>query len=961
MTTLISYAQNFEDVMLWRALKHVENGFYIDLGAQDPIVDSVSLAFHERGWKGIHVEPTPHYAHLLRAQRPGDMVIEAAVGNEGDMLTFFEIPDSGISTADPQIAQQHRDRGFEIREITVPCIRLSSIFKTCGKHDIHWLKIDVEGFERSAITSWGKATARPWIVVVESTLPMTQTESYQSWEPLLLRRGYTPVYFDGLNRYYVSSEKAELKEAFNAPPNVFDGFSVSGTASSALHHYLVPRHAAELRAVSAQFQDAKSEAEALRQTLAASEACHGEQLRQSLAQIDTQRQEVLHTEQAHQSKISALQSKVMQTSALLIAEKDEFAGAIQGAQYEALRSAQALATREQGFSTRVAAREKAHRDDIAVLQLELTRTSGLIIAVKDENAGLLRATHQQMLSSAQALAAHEKETGARFLVQEQEFRKSLSAAQAEIVSFTNSLAAERDQNAILLLGLRRELINAEESLLGSEQRNQDEARRIAMRERQLGEKLVARADAFSALQSETKHEQAALRQEIETLRENAAQVMRSHQQREHDLLNEVNAGNAKLTLLEHAQARLMHDLQGQIAQSAGTNAQLHKMLFAARQEQEALQRTLSWRLTSPFRAISQRLKRNSGSDLASDVESGARSNLLFSGIPEGAPKTLPIVASPDQLQKALMSSVDTSRNSPTNTAGVQNLAELFSLEGEQFIAGAYVTLLKRSPDSSGSKFYLDRLLAGVAKIQILNEIGSSAEAQRSGLLNLAELLSLDCNQFVECAYYALLKRLPDSSGGKFYVGQLLKGVAKVQILDEIGASEEARCLGVMVPGLQVAIRQHRRARRPFRGLFVRLLSGVEGCSASEIRLRSIEQQFFLLNQHADARLDHLSQCMSELQRVIVQFGQQSMTAAQLAGARFDHLEQSMSDLQDVIVQQVQQSMATAQNTVNETPVALDVTTPPIMEPENFNELPARARDIYKKLRVAAARHVGRIS
>ena len=41
--TFISYAQNFEDVMLWRALKHVEKGFYVDVGAQDPVVDSVSL------------------------------------------------------------------------------------------------------------------------------------------------------------------------------------------------------------------------------------------------------------------------------------------------------------------------------------------------------------------------------------------------------------------------------------------------------------------------------------------------------------------------------------------------------------------------------------------------------------------------------------------------------------------------------------------------------------------------------------------------------------------------------------------------------------------------------------------------------------------------------------------------------------------------------------------------------
>ncbi len=38
-----SYAQNFEDVMLWRALKHVSNGYYIDIGAQDPSIDSVSL------------------------------------------------------------------------------------------------------------------------------------------------------------------------------------------------------------------------------------------------------------------------------------------------------------------------------------------------------------------------------------------------------------------------------------------------------------------------------------------------------------------------------------------------------------------------------------------------------------------------------------------------------------------------------------------------------------------------------------------------------------------------------------------------------------------------------------------------------------------------------------------------------------------------------------------------------
>jgi hypothetical protein len=46
-----SYAQNFEDVLLWAALKDVNSGFYIDIGVQDPEKDSVSLAFYEKGWR----------------------------------------------------------------------------------------------------------------------------------------------------------------------------------------------------------------------------------------------------------------------------------------------------------------------------------------------------------------------------------------------------------------------------------------------------------------------------------------------------------------------------------------------------------------------------------------------------------------------------------------------------------------------------------------------------------------------------------------------------------------------------------------------------------------------------------------------------------------------------------------------------------------------------------------------
>ena len=85
----ISYAQNFEDVILNRALKHVDRGAYIDIGANDPVIHSVSLAFYQRGWRGVHVEPMPSYADALRTARPDETTIQAAVSSSAEPITFF--------------------------------------------------------------------------------------------------------------------------------------------------------------------------------------------------------------------------------------------------------------------------------------------------------------------------------------------------------------------------------------------------------------------------------------------------------------------------------------------------------------------------------------------------------------------------------------------------------------------------------------------------------------------------------------------------------------------------------------------------------------------------------------------------------------------------------------------------------------------------------------------------------
>jgi FkbM family methyltransferase len=253
----ISYSQNFEDVMLWRALKHINNGFYIDIGAQDPVIDSVSLLFYENGWRGVHIEPSSQYSKMIRMARPDEVVEQVAIGNETGNLLFYEFNDTGLSTADPIIAKDHINAGHQATVTEIPVISLDSIFEKYIETAIHWLKIDVEGMEKSVLQSWKFSICRPWILIIESTKPLSQEENQEEWESLVLEKCYSFAYFDGLNRFYIHSDHLYLLPFFKTPPNIFDGFMLSGFASQPFYQLIGKR--AQLSEEKAQKAEAKAQ------------------------------------------------------------------------------------------------------------------------------------------------------------------------------------------------------------------------------------------------------------------------------------------------------------------------------------------------------------------------------------------------------------------------------------------------------------------------------------------------------------------------------------------------------------------------------------------------------------------------------------------------------------------------------------------------------------------------------
>jgi FkbM family methyltransferase len=204
----------------------VPEGFYIDVGAYLPREDSVTLAFYERGWCGLNVEPNPEPYNQLRAERPRDINVKVALSDKPGVSTMNVFPGTGLSTLEPLVA---RERSWEGREPIPGMVEVETLGELWARHipdsrDVHFLKVDVEGHERQVLLGNDWSTHRPWIVVVESTRPQSTEESHHEWEMILTEAGYLFVYGDGLNRFYLANEHQELRDRFRHPPNFFDNF-----------------------------------------------------------------------------------------------------------------------------------------------------------------------------------------------------------------------------------------------------------------------------------------------------------------------------------------------------------------------------------------------------------------------------------------------------------------------------------------------------------------------------------------------------------------------------------------------------------------------------------------------------------------------------------------------------------------------------------------------------------------
>lgn len=211
---LVSYAQNREDIILSGFFKDIKNGFYVDVGANDPEKDSVTKLFYDRGWSGVNIEPIKFYYEKLQQQRPRDINLNVGIANNEKALSFREYyRANGLSTFSEKMVNDYDvnpdNNTNKYKDYSVRVYPLKKIFKDYKINKINFLKVDVEGFEYEVLISNDWARYRPQVICVEAN------HVQEKWNKILTNNNYRLVFFDGLNEYYIDNESPDYVKSFS--------------------------------------------------------------------------------------------------------------------------------------------------------------------------------------------------------------------------------------------------------------------------------------------------------------------------------------------------------------------------------------------------------------------------------------------------------------------------------------------------------------------------------------------------------------------------------------------------------------------------------------------------------------------------------------------------------------------------------------------------------------------------
>jgi len=199
-----SYSQYGEDLILDGILEYKKRGFFIDIGANDPVIFNNTKRFYDRGWSGINIEPNPVLYKKFASQRTRDINLNLGVGLNSQEMPFYLLSADTLSSFSKSDAKRNsilfNERIIDIKNIQM--VALSQIFKDYSDNrNIDFISVDVEGYEMEVIKSNDWTKYRPRLILIEIAHNTMEIISY------LKNCEYELVFKNSTNGIFLDSKK----------------------------------------------------------------------------------------------------------------------------------------------------------------------------------------------------------------------------------------------------------------------------------------------------------------------------------------------------------------------------------------------------------------------------------------------------------------------------------------------------------------------------------------------------------------------------------------------------------------------------------------------------------------------------------------------------------------------------------------------------------------------------------
>lgn len=168
----VSYSQCGEDLILDFLLTglRISQPTYMDIGAHHPYYLSNTALLHQKGARGINIEPHPQLFRRFLNARKKDTNLNIGVGASAAELDFYIMAIPTLCTFSKSEADAYVAQGIALERVQKVKVQpIDEILKTynAGKFP-HVLSLDVEGLDEEILRSINYEEAYPLIICVES-------------------------------------------------------------------------------------------------------------------------------------------------------------------------------------------------------------------------------------------------------------------------------------------------------------------------------------------------------------------------------------------------------------------------------------------------------------------------------------------------------------------------------------------------------------------------------------------------------------------------------------------------------------------------------------------------------------------------------------------------------------------------------------------------------------------------